>query len=66
MNVPNHVAIIVDGNGRWAQKRGLSRSFGHKAGSENLQKIVLYAKENGIKYLSLYVLSCDNLKRSKD
>ena len=66
MNVPNHMAIIVDGNGRWAQKRGLSRSFGHKAGSENLQKIVLYAKEKGIKYLSLYVLSCDNLKRSKD
>lgn len=66
MNVPNHMAIIVDGNGRWAQKRGLGRSFGHKAGSENLQKIVLYAKEKRIKYLSLYVLSCDNLKRSKD
>ena len=63
--VPNHVAIIVDGNGRWAKKRGLPRSLGHKAGSENLEEITLYAAEKGIKFLSLYVLSCDNLKRSE-
>lgn len=63
--IPNHMAIIVDGNGRWAKERGLSRSFGHKAGSENLEKIILYAKEKGIKILSLYILSCDNLKRDK-
>lgn len=64
--IPNHLAIIVDGNGRWAKKRGLPRSLGHKAGSERLEEITLYAAEKGIKYLSLYVLSCDNLKRSED
>ena len=64
--IPNHTAIIVDGNGRWAQARGLPRSLGHKAGSERLEEITLYAAETGIKYLSLYVLSCDNLKRSKE
>lgn len=64
--IPNHMAIIVDGNGRWAKKRGLPRSLGHKAGSERLEEISLYAADKGIKYLSLYVLSCDNLKRSKD
>ena len=61
--IPNHVAIIVDGNGRWAKKRGLPRSLGHKVGSERLEEITLYALEKGIKYLSLYVLSCDNLKK---
>lgn len=66
MIVPNHMAIIVDGNGRWAKEKGYSRSYGHKSGSENLQKISLYAFKKGIKYLSLYVLSCDNLKRSKE
>lgn len=64
--IPNHVAIIVDGNGRWAKKRGLPRSLGHKAGSERLEEITLYAADKGIKYLSLYVLSCDNLKRSEE
>ena len=64
--IPNHVAIIVDGNGRWAKKRGLPRSLGHKAGSENLEDITLYADTKGIKYLSLYILSCDNLKRSEE
>lgn len=64
--IPNHVAIIVDGNGRWAKKRGLPRSLGHKAGSERLEEITLYAAEKGVKYLSLYILSCDNLKRSED
>jgi len=64
--IPNHVAIIVDGNGRWAKNRGLPRSLGHKSGSENLEDITLYAATKGIKYLSLYVLSCDNLKRSEE
>ena len=64
--IPNHLAIIVDGNGRWAKKRGLPRSLGHKAGSERLEEITLYAAEKGIKYVSLYVLSCDNLKRSEE
>ncbi len=66
MIVPTHMAIIVDGNGRWAQARGLNRSFGHKAGSENITSLALYAFKKGIKYLSLYILSCDNLKRTKD
>ncbi len=64
--IPNHMAIIVDGNGRWARNKGLPRSLGHKAGSERLEEITLYAAKKGIKYLSLYVLSCDNLKRSED
>ena len=64
--IPNHMAIIVDGNGRWAKLKGKPRSFGHKAGSERLEEITIYAAEKGIKYLSLYVLSCDNLKRSKE
>ena len=64
--IPNHVAIIVDGNGRWASLRGMPRSFGHKAGSERVEEITLYAASKGIKYLSLYVLSRDNFKRSKE
>ena len=64
--IPNHVAIIVDGNGRWASLRGMPRSFGHKAGSERVEEITLYAASKGIKYLSLYLLSCDNFKRSEE
>ncbi|MDD2392017.1 MAG: polyprenyl diphosphate synthase [Bacilli bacterium] len=66
LKVPNHVAIIVDGNGRWATERGLSRSMGHKAGAENLEKLVCYVLSKGIKYISLYVFSTDNFKRSKE
>ena len=64
--IPNHIAIIVDGNGRWASLRGMPRSFGHKAGSERVEEITLYADSKGIKYLSLYLLSCDNFKRSEE
>ncbi len=63
--VPTHVGIIVDGNGRWAQQQGLSRSEGHKAGFYRLKEICIYAKELGIKYLSLYVFSTENFKREK-
>ena len=63
--IPTHVGIIVDGNGRWAQMRGLSRSEGHKAGLFRLKEICIYAKELGIKYLSLYVFSTENFKREK-
>lgn len=66
MKIPNHMAIIVDGNGRWAKEKGHNRSYGHKVGSENVLNISLYAFKKGIKYLSLYLLSCDNLKRSKE
>lgn len=66
INVPNHVAIIMDGNGRWAQDRGLKRSLGHKAGGEALEKIALYAKKIGVKVLSVYAFSTDNFKRSAE
>lgn len=58
-----HLAIILDGNGRWAKKRSLQRSLGHKEGSENVVDIALYAKERGIKYLTLYAFSTENWKR---
>lgn len=67
MNELNHVAIIVDGNGRWARKRGLSRSAGHLKGSRTLEKLILYVNRNtSIKYLSLYVFSTENFKRDKN
>lgn len=61
-----HVAIIMDGNGRWATERGLKRSAGHKEGGKTLEKLALYAKNAGIKILSVYAFSTDNFKRSKD
>jgi len=66
LRVPTHVGIIVDGNGRWAKERGLSRSMGHKAGADNLEKISKYAFKCGVKVLSLYVFSTENFKRSKE
>ena len=62
----NHLAIILDGNGRWAKKRNLPRSMGHKEGSENVVDIALYAKEKGIKYLTLYAFSTENWKRPEE
>lgn len=60
----NHLGIIVDGNGRWAKERGLSRSEGHKAGAEALRKIILYlSHEKLVNYLSLYVFSTENFGR---
>lgn len=66
VKIPNHVAIIVDGNGRWATDKGLSRSMGHKAGAENLENLVLYVLSKGIKVISLYVFSTENFKRSTE
>ncbi len=65
-NIPAHIAIILDGNGRWAKKRGLPRTVGHRAGTLNIRKITLAAKEIGIKVLSVYAFSTENWKRPKD
>src|SRR5574344_1616393 len=66
LNIPNHVGIIVDGNGRWAKERGLSRSEGHKEGALNLDRIIKYAIKKGIKVISLYIFSTENFKRSEE
>ncbi len=63
--LPQHVAIIMDGNGRWAKARGLPRVFGHKKGVETARKIVLKSQELGIKYLSLFTFSKENWRRPK-
>jgi undecaprenyl diphosphate synthase len=63
---PNHVAIIMDGNGRWAQSRGMPRLAGHKAGTENLRKIITASVEFGIKYLTIYAFSTENWGRPKE
>lgn len=64
-NLPVHIAIIMDGNGRWAKKRGLPRSIGHREGSNNLDKIAHFCGEIGIKYLTVYAFSTENWKRPK-
>ena len=61
--IPHHVAIIMDGNGRWAKKRGLPRVAGHRAGTENLRTIIRASAEFGIKYLTLYAFSTENWSR---
>ena len=66
MELPNHVGIIMDGNGRWATKRGLKRSLGHKAGADNLEKLLDHIFNLGIKYVSVYAFSTENFKRDKD
>lgn len=62
-NLPNHLAIILDGNGRWAKKRGLSRSLGHLAGANNIFKIVNEVNKLNIKMLTIYTFSTENFKR---
>ena len=66
MVIPNHVAIILDGNGRWAKKKGMPRTYGHVKGCENLEKICGIAKDLGVKYLTVYAFSTENWKRSKE
>ncbi|MBE6156051.1 MAG: di-trans,poly-cis-decaprenylcistransferase [Firmicutes bacterium] len=65
MNIPNHVGFILDGNGRWAQAQGLTRSEGHQAGFESLRKLSKYIFDKGVKVLSVYAFSTENFKRSK-
>lgn len=64
--VPTHIAIVMDGNGRWAKKRGLPRTAGHAVGSETFRKIANYAKSIGLKYLTVYAFSTENWKRSEE
>ena len=62
-HLPRHVAIIMDGNGRWAKQRGLPRTAGHKAGAETFRRIATYCKNIGISYLTVYAFSTENWKR---
>ncbi|MBE6927609.1 MAG: isoprenyl transferase [Ruminococcaceae bacterium] len=64
--VPTHIAIVMDGNGRWARKRGLPRQAGHKVGAEAFRTIANYAKSIGLKYLTVYAFSTENWKRSEE
>ena len=64
--VPTHIAIVMDGNGRWAKKRGLPRQAGHKVGAEAFRTIANYAKSIGLKYLTVYAFSTENWKRSEE
>ena len=64
--LPTHIAIIMDGNGRWAKKRSLPRTAGHVAGSKNFKEIARYANKIGLKYLTVYAFSTENWKRPKD
>lgn len=66
MRVPNHIAIILDGNGRWAKSKGMPRNYGHVKGCENLEYICEIAKELGVKYLTVYAFSTENWKRSRE
>ena len=65
-NLPKHIGIIMDGNGRWATKRGLPRSMGHKKGSETLEKLLNHIYNLGIKYVSIYAFSSENFKRNAE
>ena len=66
IQVPDHIAIIMDGNGRWAKKRGLPRTFGHREGAASLRKVITHAAKLGVKYLTVYAFSTENWKRSKE
>ena len=65
-NIPKHIAIIMDGNGRWAKKRKLPRTVGHKAGVETIRRVIKEAHILGVKYLTLYAFSTENWKRPDD
>ncbi len=64
-NLPNHIAIIMDGNGRWAKEKGLNRTAGHEAGAKTLREITTHCSNIGIKYLTLYAFSTENWNRPK-
>ena len=64
--MPQHIAIIMDGNRRWAKEKGIDTRFGHKAGAETLEKIAAFGNEIGLKYLTVYAFSTENWKRTKE
>lgn len=66
MKVPNHIAIILDGNGRWAKAKGMPRGYGHIKGCANLESICDDIKDLGVKYLTVYAFSTENWKRSRE
>jgi len=66
MNIPKHIAIILDGNGRWAKKKGMPRNYGHAQGSKNVEHICEDAYKLGVKYLTVYAFSTENWKRPQD
>ncbi len=66
LNIPRHIAVIMDGNGRWAKRRGLPRSAGHKEGSKTIREVALAANDLGIEVMTVYAFSTENWKRSKD
>ena len=64
--IPQHIAIIMDGNGRWATERGKSRSYGHQAGVESVRAVTTVCKNIGVKYLTLYTFSTENWNRPEE
>ena len=66
MSVPNHIAIILDGNGRWAKSKGMPRNYGHVQGSKNVETVCAAAYDLGVKYLTVYAFSTENWNRPKD
>ena len=66
LTIPTHVGIIMDGNGRWAQKQGKSRSYGHKVGANAIERVATFLFESGVDYLSLYAFSTENFARPKE
>ena len=66
ISIPSHVAIVMDGNGRWAEERGWTRTEGHRAGLENIRKIVKFFSKNGVKYLTLFAFSTENWDRPNE
>ena len=66
VNIPNHIAIIMDGNGRWATQRNLPRLAGHRAGTENLHRVIRAAGDLGVKYLTFFAFSTENWSRPED
>src|SRR5512144_1370975 len=63
VDLPRHVAVIMDGNGRWAKRRGLPRIAGHRAGTENIRRVIECFAEHGVEYLTLYAFSTENWSR---